>query len=75
MGVSTHTPALFKRVQKVKADMLATQHNASPGQVVMSDTFFTEIYNTVLDLEQEAFGDQKGMSHGVWLLKERTEKY
>ena len=60
MGVSVSTPELFNRVQKLKADMIAEQHNASPGQVVVQDTFFTLIYNTVLELEQEAFGDQHG---------------
>ena len=59
MAVKIGTPELFKRVQTLKADMVSAQFHASPGQVELTDKFFVRIYNILLELEQEAFGDQK----------------
>lgn len=59
MGVKIGTPALYKRVQKLKADLFGYAHNSSPGQVEIPDACYQTIVATILELEEEAFGPQK----------------
>jgi hypothetical protein len=58
-GVNIAKVDLFLRVQKVKADMIATEHQASPGQVECPDVLWTRIYNTVTEMETQLFEQER----------------
>lgn len=46
---------LFTRLQKVKADMFASAHNSSPGQVEVPDELWHRIVDTMSELEEEMY--------------------
>ncbi len=56
-GVDIAKIDLFPRVNKVKADMIATAHNASPGQIECPNELWERIYNTIMELEIQLYGD------------------